>query len=185
MDLCLLCARTNNKEDNLKSVLCIYILVSSQILYRHMNHLRANHIHNITLDVRISCDTFWDYSFNIPIRINDYYTSNERNITNGGDNHPHEHRNNVCEHGTMGRSDPMFIRLEDYLVEYVIQHIYDDLTRKRQQRDIPILLKKARKFHIHGRTLEDLLFPTNTTNTAGRMDQMMPENTVYICTHCR
>ena len=153
-----------------------------------MNNLRTNNIHNITLDVRISCDTFWDYRFNIPIRISDYYTSNERNIANGGgggDNHPHEHRNNVCEHGTMGRSDPMFIRLEDYLVEYVIQHIYDDLTRKRQQRDIPILLKKARKFHIHGRTLEDLLFPTNTTNNAGRMDQMMPENTVYICTHCR
>jgi hypothetical protein len=84
----------------------------------------------------------------------------------------------------MGRSDPMFLRLEEYLVEYVIQHIYDDLVRKRQQRDIPILLKKARKFHIHGRTLEDLLFPNNT-NTAGRMDQMMPENTVYICTHCR
>jgi len=179
--------RTNNKEDNLKSVLCIYILVSSQTL-RHrprMNHLRANNIHNITLDVRISCDTFWDYRFNIPIRISDYYTSNERNIANGVENHAHEHRNNVCEHGMMGRSDPMFIRLEDYLVEYVIQHIYDDLVRKRQQRDIPILLKKARKFHIHGRTLEDLLFPNNTTNTAGRMDQMMPENTVYICTHCR
>lgn len=172
----------------------LYIgLITTYSTHRHprtrMNHLRANHIHNITLDVRISCDTFWDYRFNIPIRISDYYTSNERNIANGGggggDNHPHEqHRNNVCEHGTMGRSDPMFLRLEEYLVEYVIQHIYDDLVRKRQQRDIPILLKKARKFHIHGRTLEDLLFPNNT-NTAGRMDQMMPENTVYICTHCR
>lgn len=150
-----------------------------------MNHIRANNISNITLDVRISCDTFWDYRFNIPIRINDYYTANERNIANGGDNHPHEqHRNNVCEHGTMGRSDPMFLRLEEYLVDYVIQHIYDDLVRKRQQRDILILLKKARKFHIHGRTLEDLLFPNNT-NTTGQRDQMMPENTVYICTHCR
>jgi hypothetical protein len=150
-----------------------------------MNHLRMNHINNITLDVRISCDTFWDYRFNIPIRISDYYTSNERNIANGGgESHLHEYRNNVCEHGMMGRSDPMFLRLEEYLVEYVIQKIYEDLVRKRQQRDIPILLKKARKFHIHGRTLEDLLFPTNT-NTAGRMDQMMPENTVYICTHCR
>ena len=166
--------------------LYIGLITTYSTHHRHMNHLRANHIHNITLDVRISCDTFWDYRFNIPIRISDYYTSNERNIANGGgDNHPREqHRNNVCEHGTMGRSDPMFLRLEEYLVEYVIQHIYDDLVRKRQQRDIPILLKKARKFHIHGRTLEDLLFPTNT-NTAGRMDQMMPENTGYICTHCR
>ena len=73
----------------------------------------------------------------------------------------------------------MFIRLEEYLVDYVIQFIYNDLIQKRQQRDIPILLKKARKFHIHGRSLEDLLFPVNSTN-----EHMMPENIVYICTHC-
>jgi hypothetical protein len=138
----------------------------------------------ITLDVRISCDTFWNYKFNIPIRIDEYYDQNERNMNNSRRNNINA-RSDSCEIGNIGRSDPMFLRLESYLVEYVIQFIYDDLVQKRQQRDIPILLKKARKFHIHGRTLEDLLFPNNTTNTAGRMDQMMPENTVYICTHCR
>ena len=130
-----------------------------------MNHLRTNNISNITLDVRISCDTFWDYRFNIPIRISDYYTVNERNMNINND-----------------RNDPLFNRLEDYLVEYVIQHIYEDLIRKRQQSDIPILLKKARKFHIHGRTLEDILFPNNQNGARG---EMMPENTVYICTHCQ
>lgn len=133
---------------------------------RQMNHLRMNNITTITLDVRISCDTFWDYRFNIPIRISDYYTANERNINND--------RND--------RNDPLFHRLEEYLVEYVIQKIYDDLVRKHQQRDIPILLKKTRKFHIHGRTLEDLLFPNNQNGARG---EMMPENTVYICTHCQ
>jgi hypothetical protein len=131
-----------------------------------MQHLQTNNISTITLDVRISCDTFWDYRFNIPIRISDYYTANERNMTNNNN----------------GKGDPLFHRLEEYLVEYVIQHIYDDLVRKHHQRDIPILLKKARKFHIHGRTLEDLLFPNNQN---GVRDQMMPENTVYICTHCQ
>jgi hypothetical protein len=132
-----------------------------------MHHLQTNNISTITLDVRISCDTFWDYRFNIPIRISDYYTANERNMTNNMNN---------------GKDDPLFHRLEEYLVEYVIQHIYEDLVRKHHQRDIPILLKKARKFHIHGRTLEDLLFPNNPN---GVRDQMMPENTVYICTHCQ
>jgi hypothetical protein len=141
-----------------------------------MNELRKNNIHMITLDVRISCDTFWDYQFNIPIRIHDYYSQSQRNTINI--NHG-DHRSNTCEIGNVGRSDPAFIRLEDHLVEYAIQHIYDDLVRKRQQKDIPILLKKARKFHIHGRTLEDLLFPANSTN-----DHMNPENIVYICTHC-
>ena len=157
-----------------------------------MDAFRRNNIPMITLDVRISCDTFWNYKFNIPIRINDYYnadTRSERNINNGRHgHHGHGHghgggggaaASDTCEIGNIGRSDPMFIALETYLVDCVIQYIYDDLILKRQQRDIPILLKKARKFHIHGRTLEDLLFPASSSN-----DHMTPENIVYICTHC-
>ena len=136
----------------------------------------------ITLDVRISCDTFWNYKFNIPIRIDEYYDQNERNMNNSRRNNINA-RSDTCEIGNIGRSDPMFLRLESYLVEYVIQFIYDDLVQKRQQRDIPILLKKARKFHIHGRTLEDLLFPTNS-ESRNTDTHSMPENTVYICTHC-
>jgi hypothetical protein len=147
-----------------------------------MNELRRNNIHMITLDVRISCDTFWNYKFNIPIRIDEYYDQNERNMNNSRRNNINA-RSDTCEIGNIGRSDPMFLRLESYLVEYVIQFIYDDLVQKRQQRDIPILLKKARKFHIHGRTLEDLLFPTNS-ESRNTDTHSMPENTVYICTHC-
>lgn len=134
----------------------------------------------ITLDVRISCDTFWNYEFNIPIRIDDYYDPNERNIQNVNINND-DHRSNTCDIGNIGRKDPMFLRLEEYLIDYVVQKIYDDLVRKRQQSDIHLLLKKVRKFHIHGRTLEDLLFPSNRTNDS---HHTMPENLVYICTHC-
>ena len=144
-----------------------------------MNTLRDNNIHMITLDVRISCDTFWNYKFNIPIRIDDYYDPNERNINNA---HGRNMNTDTCEIGNIGRIDPMFERLETYLVDYVIQYIYDDLIKKRQQNEIPILLKKSRKFHIHGRTLEDLLFPTRNGVVGG--GHSMPENTVYICTHC-
>ncbi len=147
-----------------------------------MNELRRNNIHMITLDVRISCDTFWNYKFNIPIRIDEYYDQNERNVINSRRNNINA-RSDTCDIGNIGRSDPMFLRLESYLVDYVIQFIYDDLVQKRQQRDIPILLKKARKFHIHGRTLEDLLFPTNS-ESRNTDTHSMPENTVYICTHC-
>lgn len=124
-----------------------------------MNYLSDNNIHTITLDVRISCDTFWNYRFNVPIRINDYYA----NAANAAADDETD-------------IDPKFKRLEEYLVNYVIQKIYDDLIQTNQHRDVPILLKKARKFHIHGRTLEDLLFPENR-------DHMMPENIVYVCTH--
>lgn len=147
-----------------------------------MNELRRNNIHMITLDVRISCDTFWNYKFNIPIRIDEYYDQNERNMNNSRRSNINA-RSDTCDIGNIGRSDPMFLRLESYLVDYVIQFIYDDLVQKRQQRDIPILLKKARKFHIHGRTLEDLLFPTNS-ESRNTDTHSMPENTVYICTHC-
>jgi len=129
-----------------------------------------------TLDVRISCDTFWEYSFNIPIRIDEFYNANDNNINR----HNRDDRSGSCEIGNIGRNDPRFLRLEEYLVDYVIQHIYDDLNRRKKERDIPILLKKARKFHIHGRTIEDLLFPANSTNSHVRSS----ENIVYICTHC-
>jgi len=157
-----------------------------------MDAFRKNNIPTITLDVRISCDTFWNYKFNIPIRINDYYnpeSRNDRNINNhrhgrgggGGGGGP---ASDTCDIGNIGRSDPMFIELETHLVDCVIQYIYDDLVQKRQQRDIPLLLKKARKFHIHGRTLEDLLFPGGNSINTHDAGHSMPENTVYICTHC-
>lgn len=141
----------------------------------------------ITLDVRISCDTFWNYKCNIPIRIADYYNLNDRanNSINNNINNTRRNINvgsDICDIDNIGRIDPMFERLETYLVEHMIQFIYDDLIQTRQQRDIPILLKKARKFHIHGRTLEDLLFPNG--NGGGGDAHSMPENTVYICTHC-
>ena len=146
-----------------------------------MNNLRLNNISTVTLDVRISCDTFWNYKFNIPIRINDYYNdNNSRNINRGHVDTDIE--TDTCRIGNIGRRDPGFCRLEEYLVDYVIQHIYDDLVATRQQRDMPLLLKKARKFHIHGRTLEDLLFPTNS-ESRNTDTHSMPENTVYICTH--
>jgi hypothetical protein len=153
-----------------------------------MNAFHDNNVHTVTLDVRISCDTFWNYKFNIPIRVNDYYDKNIRNINNGGGGGGGRGRDvdgndatDTCRIGNIGRRDPLFCRLEDYLVDYVITHIYEDLMATRQHRDLPILLKKARKFHIHGRTLEDLLFPANTGT---RDAHAMPENTVYICTHC-
>ena len=146
-----------------------------------MNTLRRNNIDTITLDVRISCDTFWNYKFNVPIRIDDYYNANDRNI-----NPPRNinAQSATCEVGNIGRIDQLFERLETYLIDYVISAIYEDLVRTRAQREIPILLKKARKFHIHGRTLEDLLFPASN-GTRNTDTHSMPENTVYICTHCQ
>ena len=146
-----------------------------------MNHdsnniRRKNNNSMVTLDVRISCDTFWNYKFNIPIRINDYYSDVNNRSNNGNVNT----RSETCEIGNIGRSDPSFLRLESYLVDYVIQYIYDDLVQKKQYQDIPVLLKKTRKFHIHGRTLEDILFPgSRNTDT-----HSTPDNMVYICTHC-
>ena len=148
-----------------------------------MNAFREHNIPTVTLDVRISCDTFWNYKFNIPIRINDYYNSNERNIHRGDGRDESDIATDSCRIGNIGHRDPRFSRLEEYLIDYVIQHIYDDLMATRQHRDLPTLLKNARKFHIHGRTLEDILFPANSGNRNSDT-HAMPENIVYICTHC-
>lgn len=129
----------------------------------------------ITLDVRISCDTFWKYKFDIPIRIRDFYKANEWKIRNNNNIN-----SNTCEIGNIGRRDPRFLKLESYLIDYAIQFIYDDIIQNHQEQYIPILLKKARKLHIHGRTIEDILFPASSTND----HVTTTENVVYICTHC-
>ncbi len=125
----------------------------------------------VTLDVRISCDTFWAYTFHIPICIDDFYNPNDNNTNR----YNRDDRNGTCEIGNIGRGDHRFLHLEEYLVDYVIENIYDDLLRKHKERDIPVLLKKARKFHIHGRTVEDILISRNSHT----------DNIVYICTHCQ
>lgn len=150
---------------------------------RPMDMYKENNVPMVTLDVRISCDTFWNYSFRIPIRIDDYY--DDRNASHNSRNNTRHNatHNATCDIGQIGQVDPMFVRLETYLVDYVIDRIYEDILQQRShQRDLPILLKKARKFHIHGRTLEDILFPN--TNANANDDHSMPNNTVYICTHC-
>jgi hypothetical protein len=150
---------------------------------RPIDMFKENNIPMITLDVHISCDTFWNYSYRIPIRVNDYYDDrNTRNINNSRVNNT-SIASSTCEIGNIGNIDPMFAKLEAYLVEYVIEHIYEDLIRTNSQRDIHLLLKKSRKFHIHGRTLEDILFPNSGSNSATNQHSM-PNNTLYICTHC-
>lgn len=145
-----------------------------------MELFERNNVTMITLDVRVSCDTFWNYKFNIPIRISDYYDMNYRNRNEPGMANT-DGVANGCAHEI--NRDPLFCKLEEYIVEYVIQRIYDDLSMTKQTRDIPILLKKSRKFHIHGRTLEDILFPAARNRNTDT--HAMPENIVYICTHCQ
>jgi len=180
--LILVSTRTT-RTTRLKEII-VYVFIENR-----MNALRDYHISTITLDVRISCDTFWNYKFNVPIRIDDYYEYNDANINNRINNgmmrtHDNDDESDTCRIGNIGRRDPRFVRLESFLVDHVIQGIYDDLIATRHHRDLPILLKKARKFHIHGRTLEDILFPNNNGQEGSGGMHSMPENTVYICTHC-
>jgi len=147
-----------------------------------MELLERYNISMVTLDVRISCDTFWNYKFNIPIRVADYYDINYRNINNGEMKANQDGVGaNMCSHDI--NRDPLFCKLEEYLIDYVIRNIYDDLIKTKQSQDIPILLSKSRKFHIHGYTLEDILFPRGGVNR-NTDTHAMPENIVYICTHC-
>ena len=48
-------------------------------------------------------------------------------INNINNNHRHirdDNRTQVCEIANIGRNDPRFLRLEEYLVNYVIENIY-------------------------------------------------------------
>lgn len=148
---------------------------------RHM-HDDKNITSTVMLELRVSCDTFWKYSFHVPIHVNDYYDNNSRNMNRMRDNqinNPNSH-SATCEIGRIGQNDPMFVRLESYLVDYVIDGIYEDVSTQTNNHELlQILLKKARKFHIHGRTVEDILFPNSNPNSHSTEGYI-----VYICTHC-
>jgi len=166
-----------------------YILVNKYNNRMNQQHHSKNdrrhkdHDNNIVmLDLRVSCDTFWKYSFHVPVYVNDYYDDNTRNHNRMRDNqinNPNA-QSATCEIGRIGQNDPMFVRLEAYLVDYVLEHIYQDLLQQTNHDVLlPILLKKARKFHIHGRTVEDILFPNSNQNSHSTEGYI-----VYICTHC-
>lgn len=129
----------------------------------------------VTLDLRVSCNTFWKYQMNLTINRDEFIESesnDERNSNSGNINV------NTCFHGN---KTPVFSRLERHLCDEMIAHIHEDLLlngQERQQDQIEKLCEISNKFHIHGHTTNSLLYSQSNAPHADH------GGCIYICTHC-
>jgi len=124
----------------------------------------------VTLDLRVSCDTFWKYQMMLTINRDEFIESNdERNSNSGNIN------GNTCFHG---KKTPVFSRLERHLCDAMIAHIHEDLLLNGQEDQIEKLCEVSSKFHIHGHTTNSLLYSQSNAPHADH------GGCIYICTHC-
>ena len=134
-----------------------------------------NNNNRVTLDLRVSCNTFWKYEMKLDVNRDDFVEPNENDIVNGG-----------CGGGAAGGScfnsdnkkTRTFSRLERLMCDAMIAHIHEYLAMNGQEELIEKLCEISSKFHIHGHTTRSLLYHQSNYPHADH------GGLIYICTHC-
>ena len=128
----------------------------------------------ITLDLRVSCNTFWKYEMKLSINRDDYVEPNENDIVNGGGGGAY---GGSCFNSD-NKKTRTFSRLERFMCDAMIAHIHEDLAINGQEELIEKLCDISSKFHIHGHTTRSLLYHQSNAPHADH------GGCIYICTHC-
>jgi len=120
----------------------------------------------VTLDLRVSCNTFWKYQMNFTVDRDEFVEPNSND----------DYVNiNSCFHDNKTR---IFSKLERYLCDEMIAHIHEDLLLNGEEDKIEKLCEISSKFHIHGHTTNSLLYHQSNAPHADH------GGCIYICTHC-
>ena len=117
----------------------------------------------VTLDLRVSCNTFWKYEMKLTVDRDEYVDPNNNFNING------------CCHE---KKTATFSRLERDLCDAMIAHIHEDLLLNGQEELVEKLSEVSSKFHIHGHTTRSLLYQQSNAPHADH------GGLIYICTHC-
>jgi hypothetical protein len=128
----------------------------------------------ITLDLRVSCNTFWKYEMKLPVNRHDFVEQNDNDIVNGGGG---AYAAGSCFNDD-NKKTRTFSRLERFLCDAMIAHIHEDLALNGQEELIEKLCEISSKFHIHGHTTRSLLYHQSNAPHADH------GGCIYICTHC-
>jgi hypothetical protein len=129
-----------------------------------MSTARNANGNTVTLDLRVSCETFWKYELKCAIDRDEYVDDNNNNITGNG-----------CCHE---KKTAVFSRLERDLCDAMIAHIHEDLLLNGQEELVQKLSEVSSKFHIHGHTTNSLLYQQSNAPHADH------GGLIYICSHC-
>jgi hypothetical protein len=136
-----------------------------------------NNSNHVTLDLRVSCSTFWKYEMKLNINRDDYVEPNENDIVNGGGGAGGRAAASSCFNSD-DKKTRTFSRLERHLCDSMIAHIHEDLATNGQEELIEKLCDISSKFHVHGHTTRSLLYHQSNAPHADH------GGLIYICTHC-
>ena len=136
-----------------------------------------NNSNHVTLDLRVSCNTFWKYEMKLNINRDDYVEPNENYIVNGGGGAGGRAASSNCFNSD-DKKTRTFSRLERHLCDSMIAHIHEDLATNGQEELIEKLCDISSKFHVHGHTTRSLLYHQSNAPHADH------GGLIYICTHC-
>jgi hypothetical protein len=125
------------------------------------NRTKGNHNNNIdntvSLHLVMSCETFWNYETDIMVDRNQF----DPKITNRSEKEA-------------------FQSLSQLLCSHMKQHIQDELISEGRRQMLSQLEEVFPKFHIHGQTVHEILYPNDPTNS----DHCRGDGKIFICTHC-
>ena len=127
------------------------------------NNINNNNYNNngnpdiVCLILSMSCDIFWDYE--MPIKID---------------------RRQFSRKYTNRTEEESFKTLSEFLCNQMKMHIQDCLIDEGKRENLQILEKVFPKFHIHGLTSHEILYPNDPSNSI----HCRGDSKIFICTHC-
>lgn len=124
------------------------------------NHNNTNNIpSSVTLRLVMSCDIFWKYEMDIVVDrcvFDPKFTNRDQ------------------------EESEAFDILSRHLCAEMKKHIHADLTQNAEHGLIRKLEKIYPKFHIHGLTTHEILYPFDARNS----EHSRGDGKIFICTHC-
>lgn len=126
-------------------------------IYTYAKSKKTKKVDLVNIKLCMSCDVFYKYEFNIHINRSLYYKKNT----------------NQSEKET-------FKNISDFLCNQMKKYIEDSLINEGKRYMLPELEKIFPKFHIHGVTSHEILYPSDPSNSS----HCRGDGKVFICTHC-
>ena len=118
-----------------------------------------NNIPSVTLHLVMSCDIFWKYEMDIVVdrqQFDPKFTNRDQDESEA------------------------FDILSRHLCAEMKKYIHADLTQNAEHGLIRKLEEVYPKFHIHGLTTHEILYPFDPHNSA----HSRGDGKIFICTHC-
>lgn len=124
-----------------------------------INAADANNIGKdiVVLTLSMSCETFWKYETELHV--------DRKQFSRKYINRPEEEA---------------FQTLSQFLCLHMKKHIEDELINDGKRDMLAKLEEVFPKFHIHGQTSHEILYPNDPSNS----DHCRGDGKIFICTHC-